>query len=110
MLMTKDNTTATAFGGSEPYSKLEKDPRLVTLFAGYPFSKDYDEERGHMNALDDVRTTERVNETTAATCYSCKSSNNPQLWDEMGMAEYDKMLFQRAGRAYHQPNRLCQLS
>ena len=68
MLKTKDNNTATAFGGSEDYSKLEKDPRLVTLFAGYPFSKDYDEERGHMNALDDVRTTKRVNETTHATC------------------------------------------
>ncbi len=93
MLMTKDNNTATAFGGSEPYSKLEKDPRLVTLFAGYPFSKDYDEERGHMNALDDVRTTKRVNETTHATCYSCKSSNNPQLWNEMGMAEYDATMF-----------------
>jgi nitrite reductase (cytochrome c-552) len=93
MLMTKDNNTATTYGGSEDYSKLEKDPRLVTLFAGYPFSTDYDEERGHMNALDDVRTTKRVNETTHATCYSCKSSNNPQLWNEMGMAKYDAALF-----------------
>jgi nitrite reductase (cytochrome c-552) len=93
MIMTKDNNTATAYGGSEDYSKLEEDPRLVTLFAGYPFSTDYDEERGHMNALDDVRTTKRVNETTHATCYSCKSSNNPQLCNEMGMAEYDATLF-----------------
>lgn len=92
-LLTKDNNTATTFGGSEPHSKLEKDPRLVTLFAGYPFSKDYDEDRGHMNALEDVRTTKRVNETTHATCYSCKSSNNPQLWKEMGMAEYDATMF-----------------
>jgi nitrite reductase (cytochrome c-552) len=92
-LLTKDNNTATTYGGSEAYSKLEKDPRLVTLFAGYPFSKDYDEERGHENALDDVRTTKRVNETTHATCYSCKSSNNPQLWTEMGMAAYDAALF-----------------
>lgn len=41
----------------------------------------------------DVRAIKRVNETTPATCYSCKSSNNPKLWDEMGMAAYDKMLF-----------------
>ena len=87
----------------EPFSKLEKDPRLVTLFAGYPFSKDYDEEPGHVNALEDVRTTERVNETTAGTCYSCKSSNNPQLWDEMGMAEYDKMLFSELGAHISNP-------
>jgi nitrite reductase (cytochrome c-552) len=31
--------------------------------------------------------------TTHATCYSCKSSNNPSLWAEMGMAAYDKMFF-----------------
>lgn len=96
-LKTKDNNTATTFGGSEPRSKLVEDPRLVTLFAGYPFSKDYDEDRGHMNALDDVRTTKRVNETTHATCYSCKSSNNPQLWKEMGMAEYDATMFSDMG-------------
>ena len=94
---TKDNNTATTFGGSEKYSKLEKDPRLVTLFAGYPFSKDYNEDRGHMNALEDVRNTKRVNETTHATCYSCKSSNNPQLWKEMGMAEYDATMFSDMG-------------
>jgi len=96
-LKTKDNNTATTFGGSEKYSKLEKDPRLVTLFAGYPFSKDYNEDRGHMNALEDVRNTKRVNETTHATCYSCKSSNNPQLWKEMGMAEYDATMFSDMG-------------
>jgi len=94
---TKDNNTATTFGGSEKYSKLEKDPRLVTLFAGYPFSKDYNDDRGHMNALEDVRNTKRVNETTHATCYSCKSSNNPQLWKEMGMAEYDATMFSDMG-------------
>jgi len=97
-LLTEGNNTATKFGGSQPYSKLEKDPRLVTLFAGYPFSKDYNEERGHMNALTDVRATKRVNEKTAGTCYSCKSSNNPQLWDEMGMAEYDRTLFGELGK------------
>ena len=94
---TKDNNTATTFGGSEKYSKLEKDPRLVTLFAGYPFSKDYNDDRGHMNALEDVRNTKRENETTHATCYSCKSSNNPQLWKEMGMAEYDATMFSDMG-------------
>lgn len=102
-LLTEANNTATQFGGSQPYSKLEKDPRLVTLFAGYPFSKDYNEERGHMNALTDVRATKRVNEKTAGTCYSCKSSNNPQLWDKMGMAEYDHTLFSELGKQITQP-------
>ncbi len=93
LLKTETNNTRTAFGGSEPVDKLAVDPMLKTLFAGYGFSKAYDEDRGHMNALTDVRNTPRVNETTPATCYSCKSSDNPKLWDEMGMAAYDKMSF-----------------
>jgi nitrite reductase (cytochrome c-552) len=92
-LLTEKNATKTTFGGSVNYSKLEEDPRLIELFAGYPFSKDYNEDRGHMNALTDVRATKRINETTHATCYSCKSSNNPGLWAQMGMREYDKKLF-----------------
>lgn len=93
MQKTLSNNTRTAYGGSEPYSKLEADPRLVKLFAGYGFSIEYNEDRGHLNGLADVRAIKRVNEKTPATCYSCKSSNNPKLWDEMGMAAYDKMLF-----------------
>ena len=103
LLKTETNNTRTTYGGSEPYSKLEQDPRLVMLFAGYRFSKDYNEERGHMNSLTDVRATKRVNETTPGTCYSCKSSNNPQLWDEMGMASYDKMPFTELGKQITKP-------
>ena len=93
LLQTYDNNTRTTFGGSEDYSKLEADPRLVTLFAGYPFSLEYNEERGHLRSLEDVQSIARVNETTHATCYSCKSSNNPGLWAEMGLQAYDAMLF-----------------
>ena len=67
MLLTAQNNQRTMYGGSENFSKLAEDPRLLTLFAGYPFSKGYDEDRGHENALEDVRNTPRVNETTAGT-------------------------------------------
>jgi nitrite reductase (cytochrome c-552) len=103
LLKTETNNTRTTFGGSEPFSKLEDDPRLVTLFGGYSFSKDYNEERGHLNSLTDVRATKRVNETTPGTCYSCKSSDNPRLWAEMGMAEFDKTLFKDLGERIEHP-------
>jgi nitrite reductase (cytochrome c-552) len=92
-LKTAENTTRTKYGGSEKFSKLEADTRLVTLFAGYPFSLEYNEDRGHEHALEDVRAIKRVNDKTHATCYSCKSSDNPGLWTQMGMAAYDKMFF-----------------
>lgn len=93
LLLTEGNHVRTKYGGSDPFSRVELDPRIVKLFAGYPFSEDYNEERGHRMALVDVRETKRLNEKTPATCYSCKSANNPGLWNEMGMAKYDAMLF-----------------
>jgi len=102
-LKTETNNSPTAFGGSARTSKLEADPRLLTLFAGNSFSKEYNEDRGHMNSLTDVREIKRVDETTPGTCYSCKSANNPRLWDKMGMAEYDKTKFYDLGKQITEP-------
>src|SRR5512134_248617 len=73
---TQTNNVDTTYGGSSQFSWLQRDPRQVILFAGYPFSKDYNDDRGHMNALEDVRNTKRLNlsheyekKTTNATCY-----------------------------------------
>ena len=93
LLKTADNNTPTTYGGSEKFSHLIEDPRQVILFAGYSFSKEYNEDRGHQNSLTDVRAIKRVDKMTHATCYSCKSSDNPHLWSEMGMEAYDAKLF-----------------
>jgi nitrite reductase (cytochrome c-552) len=99
MMKTETNNIDTTYAGSSAFSWLERDPRQVILFKGYPFSKDYNDDRGHANALTDVRATKRLNlndedpKHTPATCYSCKSSNNPGLWTDMGMEAYDKMTF-----------------
>ena len=98
-MKTKTNNIDTTYAGSSQFSWLERDPRQLILFAGYPFSKDYNDDRGHANALDDVRATKRLNlndedpKHTPATCYSCKSTDNPGLWDRLGMEAYDKMTF-----------------
>jgi nitrite reductase (cytochrome c-552) len=98
-LKTKTNNIDTTHAGSSQFSWLERDPRQVILFDGYPFSEDYNDDRGHANALEDVRATKRLNlndddpKHTPATCYSCKSSDNPGLWDRLGMQAYDKMTF-----------------
>jgi nitrite reductase (cytochrome c-552) len=90
---TETNNTDTTFGGSSKFSHLERDPRQVVLFTGNPFSKEYNDDRGHMNAVESVNSIKRINEKSPATCYSCKSSNNPALWDQMGMEDYGAMLF-----------------
>ena len=102
-LLTEQNNARTSYGGAEPYSKLESDPLLLTIFAGNAFSREYNEERGHMWSLEDVRATDRVDDKTPGTCYSCKSSNNPQLWDEMGMEAYDATPFSELGAHISNP-------
>ncbi len=98
-LKTETNNIGTTYGGSSAFSWLERDPRQLILFKGMPFSKDYNDDRGHANALEDVRATQRLNlndddpKRTPGTCYSCKSSDNPGLWTELGMETYDKMSF-----------------
>lgn len=80
-LKTKEQSPTT-WGGSQPYSKLERDPRLKTLFAGYSFAKEYNEDRGHYWAVEDVSKTARA--PTAGTCWTCKSAVVPGLMKEMG--------------------------
>jgi nitrite reductase (cytochrome c-552) len=56
-------------------SKLEDDPRLVTMWAGYAFATDFREERGHSYMLDDQRYTRRVTEfKQPGTCLNCHAS------------------------------------
>jgi nitrite reductase (cytochrome c-552) len=80
----------TRFGGSEALprkptqadprsvvaqSRLEEDPRLKIMWAGYAFSVDFREERGHAYMLEDQTFTERVREfQQPGTCLHCHAS------------------------------------
>jgi nitrite reductase (cytochrome c-552) len=56
-------------------SRLEEDPRLKTMWAGYAFAKDFREERGHAYMLDDQTFTERQDFTQQpGTCMNCHAS------------------------------------
>jgi nitrite reductase (cytochrome c-552) len=80
----------TRFGGSEAMprqptkadprsvvaqSRLEEDPRLTTMWAGYAFATDFREERGHAFMLDDQTHTERQQVAKQpGTCLHCHAS------------------------------------
>jgi nitrite reductase (cytochrome c-552) len=79
----------TRFGGSEAVprtptradprsvvaqSRLEEDPRLRTMWAGYAFSRDFREERGHAYMLEDQIFTERQQVAQPGTCLHCHAS------------------------------------
>jgi nitrite reductase (cytochrome c-552) len=80
----------TRFGGSEAEprapsqadprsivarSRIEEDPRLKVMWAGYAFAVDFREERGHAHMLDDQTYTERqVAAKQPGTCLHCHAS------------------------------------
>ena len=87
---TETNYGATAYGGSEPYSKLERTPAMTRLWAGYAFSKDHNEDRGHFYALTDQFETERVKIVEQpGACANCHAAETPQLIAEMGWENFN---------------------
>ncbi len=65
-------------------SRLEEDPRLKTMWAGYAFSHDFREERGHAFMLIDQRHTERQQfSKQPGTCLNCHASTF-KLYRELG--------------------------
>ena len=82
--------TRTRYGGSEALprtptnfdprsivsqSKIEEDPRLKVMWAGYAFARDFREERGHAFMLEDQTYTERQLATKQpGTCMHCHAS------------------------------------
>lgn len=115
----------TKFGGSEavpqtpskadPRSvvaadKLTKDPRLVQMWAGYAFSKDYREKRGHAYMLIDQRDTKRVQDfKQPGTCLNCHASMT-KVYKDLGngdsKAGFDKinhMTYQQATKLVDHP-------
>lgn len=55
-------------------SRIEEDPRLKVIWAGYPFATDFREERGHAYMLDDQTFTRRQEFGMVGTCLHCHAS------------------------------------
>ena len=55
-------------------SKLAADPRLLRMWAGYAFSIDHREERGHAYMLDDQAFSERHQKPQPGACLQCHAS------------------------------------
>lgn len=87
------------YGGSSALtqSKLETHPWLKRLYAGYAFSIDYREARGHAYMLYDQGVTERVTKKPqAGACLHCHASNTVMYRREglraMGLPHDDEAL------------------
>ena len=104
-MKTKEEDYSSKYNGSTMIDMLEVDPRLVVLWAGYGFSKDYNQGRGHGHAIDDMintlRTGAPVDGATSPmpnTCWTCKSPDVPRLMALLGgPAEFYKGSWEEHG-------------
>jgi len=105
-LRTSEPTT-TRYGGRGPggsdamaAEKLDRDPWLKRLFAGYAFSIDYRDRRGHAFMLFDQEHTERVTKKQQpGSCLHCHGSILP-LYRYMGDGDVMKGFEKVCGMSY----------
>ncbi len=92
--------THTRYGGSEgtiAESRLEIDPYLRRMFAGYAFSIDFRERRGHAYMLFDQEQTRRVTERPQpGACLHCHASVTA-TWRRVGLEAQGKTLADAQG-------------
>lgn len=90
----------TEFGGNLAYSKLIRYPQLTQLWAGYPFSIDANEERGHFWIQVDQMDTARNNKDflnahgfagfggQPTACMNCHSGWSPWLYKNVAKGDW----------------------
>lgn len=96
----KEKPKDTEFGGNLAYSKLIRYPQLTQLWAGYPFSIDANEERGHFWIQVDQMDTARNNKDflnahgfaafggQPTTCMNCHSGWSPWLYKNTAKGDW----------------------
>ena len=94
---TDDTSFHSMFNGNHFEDVLEARPNMVILWAGYPFSKDYNAPRGHKYAVADVHNTLRTGAPMTAdegpqqaACWVCKTPDYPRLLHELGVENFYK--------------------
>jgi len=76
------------YGGSEAFSRLDKYPDYRRIFAGNAFAVEYNEDRGHANALNDMLSIQRLGDQKPGACMTCKSTQVPQLMQTIGVDQF----------------------
>lgn len=100
------DVTHTRYGGSEamPQEKLDRSPWLKRMYAGYAFSIDFRDRRGHAYMLVDQENTERVTKKPQpGACLHCHASATP-TWRRLGLEGDGKSLADAGSNDFDWPH------
>jgi len=96
-LKTSDTTFRSKYNGSAMVDMLEESPRMAVLWAGYAFSRDYKQGRGHYHAIEDIENVLRTGAPSATvpspqpnTCWTCKSPDVLRVMKTIGPEAFYK--------------------
>ncbi len=90
-------------------SKIEMNPRLKRMWAGYAFAIDYREKRGHAYMLEDQTFTQRHKKQQYGNCMNCHASmytTYKQLGEgdiQAGFEKVNTMVYQEARKLVEHP-------
>ena len=94
-ISTSDTTFRSKYNGSAMVDMLEESPGMAILWAGYLFSRDYKQGRGHYYAVEDIVNTLRTgapgkgtSSPQPNTCWTCKSPDVPRMINKTGVTEF----------------------
>lgn len=90
-------------------SKLQQDPRLVTMWQGYAFAVEYNEPRGHAYMLEDQRLVKRVQPPfkQPGTCLNCHASMN-QVYAQLGNGDQNAGFLKLGTMTYADATKLAE--
>ncbi|HXX63393.1 MAG TPA: ammonia-forming cytochrome c nitrite reductase subunit c552 [Bacteroidota bacterium] len=100
------DTVRTKYGGSEAFQRLDAEPALRRIFAGYAFSLDYRRDRGHAFMLLDQDMSRRVKERKQpGACLHCHSSIIP-VYRKLGDGDVEKGFEKVCAMSYEEGRKL----
>ena len=92
---TADTSFRSKYNGNAHIDMLEEAPEMVVLWAGYAFSRDYKQGRGHFYSITDMHNTLRTGAPKLptdgpqpSTCMTCKSPDVPRLMNQKGITAF----------------------
>lgn len=90
-IQTAETNFRSFYNGNVVIDMLEENPRMVVLWAGYAFSTDYTQARGHYYAVQDIQNSLRTGSPQSpkdgpqpSTCWTCKSPDVPRIMQKIG--------------------------
>ena len=69
-------------------SHFETKPYMKIIYAGTGFAAEFNEPRGHLYTIEDVKSIDSARQKSGASCFTCKSTQAPEMIKEYGDQYY----------------------